>query len=61
MFKAKNSNTRTRCKICSKLTIKTPGDFEKVNAGWVVNSNEVIALKEAINDSNCLLDWKLEW
>ena len=24
MFKVKNRNTRTRCKICSKLTIKTP-------------------------------------
>ena len=25
MFKINNRNTRTRCKICSKLTIKTPG------------------------------------
>ena len=24
MFKVKNRNTRTRCEICSKLTIKTP-------------------------------------
>ena len=24
MFKANNRNTRTRCEICSKLTIKTP-------------------------------------
>ena len=24
MFKVKNRNTRTKCKICSKLTIKTP-------------------------------------
>ena len=24
MFKVNNKNTRTRCKICSKLTIKTP-------------------------------------
>ena len=24
MFKVNNSNTRTRCEICSKLTIKTP-------------------------------------
>ena len=24
MFKIKNRNTRTRCEICSKLTIKTP-------------------------------------
>ena len=24
MFKVNNGNTRTRCEICSKLTIKTP-------------------------------------
>ena len=24
MFKVSNRNTRTRCEICSKLTIKTP-------------------------------------
>ena len=24
MFKANNRNTRARCEICSKLTIKTP-------------------------------------
>ena len=24
MFKVKNRNTRTRCEICSKLTMKTP-------------------------------------
>ena len=24
MFKVNNKNTRTRCEICSKLTIKTP-------------------------------------
>ena len=37
MFKVKNRNTRTRCEICSKLTIKTPErrhwriDFEQVS------------------------------
>ena len=47
MFKINNRNTRTRCKICSKLTIKTPErcqftpcssvsivNFEQINAGW---------------------------
>ena len=24
MFKVNNRNTRTRCEICSKLTVKTP-------------------------------------
>ena len=45
MFKVNNRNTRTRCEICSKLTIKTPErhyfapcftvfivNFEQVNA-----------------------------
>ena len=46
IFKLNNKNTRTRCKICSKLTIKTPErrywrrsgifivNFEQVNVGW---------------------------
>ena len=50
MFKVNNRNTRTRCEICSKVTIKTPErrqtystpsssvsivNFKQVNAGWV--------------------------
>ena len=27
MFKVNNRNTRTRCEICPKLTIKIPGIF----------------------------------
>ena len=27
LLKVNNRNTRTRCEICSKLTIKTPGVF----------------------------------
>ena len=42
MFKINYRNTRTRCEICSRLTIKTPElcssvsvvNFEQVNAGW---------------------------
>ena len=42
MFKVNNRNTRTRCEICSELTIKTPTafysvsivNFEQVNTGW---------------------------
>ena len=30
MFKVNNRNTRTRCEICSKLTIKTPERFESI-------------------------------
>ena len=47
LFKVNNRNTRTRCEIYSKLTIKTPErrqwrrfgvsivNFEQVNNGWV--------------------------
>ena len=42
MFKDNNRNTRTRCEICPKLTVKTPEcssisivNFEQVNAGWI--------------------------
>ena len=49
MFKVNNRNTRTRCEICSKLTIKTTErgtystpcssvsivNFEQINADWV--------------------------
>ena len=46
MLKVNNGNTRTRCEICSKLTIKTPErrhwrrfgvfivNFEQVNVDW---------------------------
>ena len=33
MLKINNKNTR-RCEICSKLTIKTPGDFSVFSKGW---------------------------
>ena len=40
-LKVNNRNTRTRCEICSKLTIKIPErcvsitNFEHVIAGWI--------------------------
>ena len=33
MFKVNNRNTKTRCKICSKLTIKTPGGHPWCSSG----------------------------
>ena len=45
LFKVNNRNTRKRCEICSKLTIKTPVrrfssasifDFEHVNVSWAM-------------------------
>ena len=50
MFKINNRNTRTRCEICSKLSIKTPErshwrrsgvsivNFEQLNAGWLTST-----------------------
>ena len=36
MLKVNNRNTRTRCEICSKLTIKMPEQhrWRKLNGGW---------------------------
>ena len=45
-LKVDNRNSRTRCEICSKLSIKTPercqwrssisiNNFEQLNTGWV--------------------------
>ena len=40
LFKVKNRSTKTRCEICSKLTIKlrivSILNFEHVTAGWVL-------------------------
>ena len=54
-FKVNNKNTRTKCEICSKLTIKTSERFHRrssvfnvnykqVNAGWVLGKK---------NNMNC--------
>ena len=57
LLKVNYKNTRIRCEICSKLTIKTPVivnfehvtpcssvstvNFEQVNAGWVGVTNQI--------------------
>ena len=54
MFKVNKRNTRTRCEICSKLTIKIPErhhwrvsivSLEQVNAGW----EEVLSFLKTFN------------
>ena len=57
MFKVNNRNSRTRCEICSKLTIKIPErrqlrrcgifivNFEHIIDSWVVGSHLQILLK----------------
>ena len=38
LFKVNNRNTRTRCEICSKLTIKTP---ERRSGVFIVNFENI--------------------
>ena len=42
MFKVNNKNTKTRCKICSKLTIKTPQQRQWRRSGvFIVNFEHI--------------------
>ena len=42
MFKVNNRNTRTRCEICSKLTIKIPERCHWRRSGvFIVNSEHI--------------------
>ena len=43
LLKVNNKNTRTRCEICSKLTIKTP---ERRSSHWVHSSVPYFMLGE---------------
>ena len=43
MFKVYNRNTRTRCEICSKLTIKTPERRQWCRSGVVIVNFEHIS------------------
>ena len=36
MFKVNNRNTRLRCEICSKLTIKTPERCQWLHSGVLI-------------------------
>ena len=45
MFKVNNRNTRTRCEICSKLTIKTPERRQWRRSGFfIVNFEHILLL-----------------
>ena len=60
MFQVNNRNTRTKCEICSELTIKTPGvipcsnvsivNFEQVNADWVKSIAKTSSVKFVPNE-----------
>ena len=45
MFKVNNGNTRTRCEICSKLTIKIPERRQWRRSGvFIVNFEHILHL-----------------
>ena len=45
MLKVNNKNIRTRCKICSKLTIKTPEQRQWRRSGvFIVNFEHILHL-----------------
>ena len=46
MFKVNNRNTWTRCKICSKLTIKTPE--QPLSGVFTVNFEHISDLRESL-------------
>ena len=48
LLKVNNRNTRTRCEICSKLTIKIPERHCVVLVSYIVNFEHVIAGWEII-------------
>ena len=51
MFKVNNGNTRTRCEICSKLTIKTPERhyFTPYSSVFIVNLEQINTGGENVN------------
>ena len=52
MFNANNRNTRARCEICSKLTIKTPGRVHWRRSGvFIVNFENIWHMKTFQNVS----------
>ena len=44
MFKVNNRNTRTRCEICAKLTLKTPERRQWRHSGVLIVNFEHILL-----------------
>ena len=49
MFKVSNRNTRTKCEICSKLTIKTPERRDWRRSGvFIVNFEHILNLVSCV-------------
>ena len=56
MFKVNNRNTKTRCEICSKLTIKTPEQRQCRRFGVFISNFEHISSQLAL--VFLLLTWR---
>ena len=63
MFQVNNRNTRTRCEVCSNLTIKTPE--RHLSRVFIVNfehmSHLVLAFLLLTLNIKILADWVMNW
>ena len=58
LLKLNNRNTRTRCEICSKLTIKTPERRHWGRSGvLIVNFEYISHLVSIVNFKQANADW----
>ena len=55
LLKAKNRNTRTRCEICSELTIKTPERNRRRSGIFIINFEHISHLVLVL----ILLTWNM--
>ena len=60
MFKVDNKNTRTRCEICSKLTIKTPEQRWHRSDVFIVNFEHISQISVFIvNFGQANVSWQM--
>ena len=59
MFNINNRNTRTRCEICSKLTIKIPERHQWRRSGiFIVNTEHISHLVSIANFEHVIAGWE---
>ena len=60
MFKVNNRNTKTRCEICSNLTIKTPGGRQwRCSGVFIVNFEPTCSSVSIANFEQVNASWEL--
>ena len=55
MFKINNRNTRIKCEICSKLTIKTPERRQQPRSDIFIVNFEIQALTKSMSMRVCVV------